>query len=84
MCKEQKVRHETKSSSMTVVFSSMTAVFSSMTVVFSSMTVVLLQHTRTEKCNLLDLYDKNSNGLLKNCGGIKKEKQVRCYNLTRI
>ena len=34
----------------------------------------LLQYTRTEKCNLFVLYNKNSNGLLKDFGGMKKEK----------
>ena len=34
----------------------------------------LLQYTYTEKCYLFVLYNKNSNGLLKDFGGMKKEK----------
>ena len=42
-------------------------------------------HTDTLlKCNLFVLYDKNSNGLLKDLGGMKKEKQVRWCDLTWI
>ena len=33
----------------------------------------LLQYTHTEKCYLFVLYNKNSNGLLKDFGGIKKK-----------
>ena len=36
----------------------------------------LLQYTHTEKCNLFVLYNKNSNGLLKDFWGMKKEKQL--------
>ena len=35
----------------------------------------LLQYSRSEKCNLFVLYNKNLNGLLKDFGGMKKEKQ---------
>ena len=44
----------------------------------------LLQYTCTEKCNLFVLYNKNSNGLLKDLGGMKKEKQVCWRDLTWI
>ena len=37
-----------------------------------------------EKCNVFVLYNKNSNGLLKGFGGMKKEKQVRWRDLTWI
>ena len=36
----------------------------------------LLQYTDTKKCNLFVLYNKNSNGLWKDLGGMTKEKQV--------
>ena len=40
----------------------------------------LLQYTRTEICNLFVLDNKNSNGLLKDFRGMKREKQVcGCY-----
>ena len=42
-------------------------------------TVVLYTH---EKCNLFVLYNKNSNGLLKDLGGMKREKQVGWRDLT--
>ena len=44
----------------------------------------LLKYTRTERCNLCVSYNKNSNGLLKDFGGKKKEKQVRWRYLTWI
>ena len=44
----------------------------------------LLQYTHMEKCNLFVLYNKNSNGLLKDLGGMKKEKQVCWRDLTWI
>ena len=37
----------------------------------------LLQYTRMGKCNLFVLYNKNSNGFLKDLGVMKKEEQVR-------
>ena len=37
----------------------------------------LLQYTHTENSYLFVLYNKNSNGLLKDFRGMKKEKQVR-------
>ena len=39
----------------------------------SGVTVDLLQYTHTEKCNLFVLYNTNSNGLLKDFRGMKKE-----------
>ena len=36
----------------------------------------LLQYTHSEKCNQFVLYNKNSNGLLKDYEFVKKEKQV--------
>ena len=36
----------------------------------------LLQYTHKEKCYLFVLYNKNSNGLLKDFWGMKKEKQL--------
>ena len=44
----------------------------------------LLQYTHTEKCYLFVLYNKNSNVLLKDFGGMKKEKQVCWRDLTWI
>ena len=37
----------------------------------------ILQYTHTQKCYLFVSYNKNSNGLLKDFAGMKKEKQVR-------
>ena len=64
--KNKKVRHETKSSGVAVVFTRCD--------VFRD----LLQYTHTEKCYLhaFVLYNKSSNGLLKDFWGMKKEKQV--------
>ena len=53
----KKVRHETKSSGVTVV-------------------LYYSRHTR-KNVHLIVLYSKNSNGLLKDFWGMKKEKQVR-------
>ena len=64
--KNKKVRHETKSSGITVVL------YITRCDVFCD----LLQYTHTEKCSLFVLYNKNSNGLLKDFWGMKKEKQV--------
>ena len=44
----------------------------------------LLQYTHTGKCNIFVLYNKNSNGLLKNFRGMEKEKQVCWRDLTWI
>ena len=44
----------------------------------------LLQYTHTEKCNLFVLYNKNSSGLLKDLGSMKKEKPVCWRDLTWI
>ena len=44
----------------------------------------LLQYTHTEKCNLFVKYNKNSNDLLKDFWGMKKEKQVCWRDLTWI
>ena len=54
-------KYETKSSGVTVVFLH---------------AVHTVQYTSTGKCNLFVLYNKNSNGLLKDLGGMEKEKQV--------
>ena len=52
--------------------------------VFCDLLLYTLTHARTEKCNLFVLYNKNSNGLLKDFWGMKKEKQVRWRDLTWI
>ena len=45
----------------------------------------LLQYTHTEKCYLFVLYNKNSNGLLKDFGGgMRKEKEVRWRDMAWI
>ena len=44
----------------------------------------ILQYTRMGKCNLFVLYNKNSNGLLKDFWGMKKEKQIYWRDLTWI
>ena len=64
--KNKNVRHEVKSSGVTVVL------------LFTHCDVFcdLLQYTHTKKCDLFVLYNKNSNGLLKDFGGMKKEKQI--------
>ena len=63
--KNKKVRHEMKSSGVTVV------AFFTRCDIFCD----LLRYTHMEKCYLFVLYNKNSNGLLKDLG-MKKEKQV--------
>ena len=45
---------------------------------------VIYYSTHTEKCYLFVLYNKNSNGLLKDFVGMKKEKQVCWRDLTWI
>ena len=69
-CKEQKVRDETKSSGVTVVLYTLWRLLWSITV-----------HTHARKNNLFVLYNKNSNGLSKVLGGMKKEKQGRWRDL---
>ena len=44
----------------------------------------LSQYTHMEKYNVFVLYNKNSNGLLKDFGGMKKGKQVCWRDLTWI
>ena len=39
-------------------------------------------YTHTEKCNLFILYNKNSNGLLKDFWGMKKDKKPADVDLT--
>ena len=68
--KNKKVRHETKSSGVTVVLYTLWHLLWSITV-----------HTHT---NLFALYNKNLNDLLKNLGGMKKEKQVCWRDLAWI
>ena len=66
----QKVQHETKSSGVTVVdFTTCCDVFCDLEY-YST-------HARKNVIYILVLYNKNSNGLLKDFGGMKKEKQVR-------
>ena len=36
----------------------------------------ILQYTHTEKCNLIVLYNKNSNDLFKRFGGMKKNESA--------
>ena len=56
----------------------------------SGVTVVLYTlwtitaHTHTEKFYLFISYNKNSNGLLKDLGGMKKEKQVRWRDMACV
>ena len=74
--KNKQVRQETKSSGVTVASS---VIYYSTHVTSSVQRNVfcdLLQYTRTGKCNLFVLYNKDSNGLLKDFWGMKKEKQV--------
>ena len=63
--------YETKSSGVTVVLYTLWRLLWSIAV-------------HTGKCNLFVLYNKNSNGLLKDFGGMKKEKQVCWRELTKI
>ena len=63
--KDKKVRHETKSSGATVLFTRCD--------VFCD----LLQYTDTEKYNLYVLYSENVIEWFIDFGGMKKEKQVR-------
>ena len=60
--KNKKVRHETKSSGVTVVLYTLWRLLWSITV-----------HTHG-KCNLFVSYNRNSNGLLKDFAGMKKRK----------
>ena len=69
--KNKKVRHETKSSDVTVVLHTLWRFLWSITV-------------HTGECYLFVLYNKNSNGLLKDLWGMKKEKQVCWRDLTWI
>ena len=67
-CTEQNV--QTKSSSgLTVVLYTLWRLYDQ------------LQNTRTGKCNLFVLYNRNLNGLLKDLGDMEKEKQVRWRDL---
>ena len=44
----------------------------------------LLQYTCTGKCHVFVLYNKISNGVFNNLGGLKEEKQVRWRDMARI
>ena len=71
--KNKKVRHETKSRGVSVVLYTLWRLLWSITV-----------DMHTEKCNLFVLYNKNSNGLLKDFWGMRKEKQASWCGLTWI
>ena len=71
--KNKKLRDQTKSSGVAVVLYTLWRLLRSIT-----------EHTHTEKCYLFVLHNENSNGLLKDFWGIKKEKQVRWRDLTWI
>ena len=77
--KNKKVQHETKPSAP-LGFVSRRLLFFTRCDVFCD----LLQYTHTGKCNLFVLYNKNSNGLLKDFWGMRKEKQASWCGLTWI
>ena len=66
MCKEQKVRDETKSSGVTACCS-LRAVTSS---------VIYYSTKHMDKRNLFVLYNKNSNGLLKDIWGMHEKRKT--------